>query len=240
MTELLDHPETRDLFETLLRTLIGESDRGAVLVGTAHVDKQLRDLFEAVISKGMSNKRRKSLLSYPGPLGTASAKVEVAYAMRLIPESLYQAIHALRHVRNDVAHNPDSFSLLRQQDRVRQMYDLGPGVAGGLREIAMRMLLDYKAHVAIETMKELQQNRDDSAMIQMATRADFAEFISQRPEIIENLENQLPQWQLALGISVICGWLILCRDESVRVLGEDQLIMALAREGQGSTEDDDE
>jgi hypothetical protein len=82
--------------EKLLTTLIGESDRGAVLLGGIHVDKYMRGLLEAVMPQDLSQERRKQLLNYPGPLASFSARIDVAYATRLISRPLYDALHALR------------------------------------------------------------------------------------------------------------------------------------------------
>jgi len=45
----LDHPEIKKLFHKLAPVLIAESDGGAVLIGTAHVEERPRELFESSI-----------------------------------------------------------------------------------------------------------------------------------------------------------------------------------------------
>jgi hypothetical protein len=45
----LDNPEIKKLFCELAPVLIDESDRGAVLIGTSHVDERLIGLFEALV-----------------------------------------------------------------------------------------------------------------------------------------------------------------------------------------------
>ena len=50
----LDHPEVESAFGRRLVGLIEESDRGAVLVGTALVDHHLRRLFESRFVRDIS------------------------------------------------------------------------------------------------------------------------------------------------------------------------------------------
>jgi hypothetical protein len=45
----LDHPEIKKLFHKLASVLIAESDGGAVLIGTAHVEEPPKELFESSI-----------------------------------------------------------------------------------------------------------------------------------------------------------------------------------------------
>ena len=82
----LDHPEIEQLFASIFSDLVSESDRGAVLIGTSHVDFHLRRLFETVAPKSMSRRKLLRILEYPGPLSSLSAKANIAYLTRLIPD----------------------------------------------------------------------------------------------------------------------------------------------------------
>lgn len=209
----LQHPEISALFADLLENLIGESDRGAVLIGAAHVDNHLRRLFEAVFPSDLSKTKRNALLNYPGPLSTYSAKVEVAYALRLLPRNVYDALHALRRIRNDVAHSPESFVLVGQEERVRQMYALDPDLPDGIRAFALEMMLDYKVHVIVEKARELQLD-EEYADIEpfLNSKQDAVRFISEHPDLGDSFKQQLPQWELAVGIFFLCSMIVFHRD----------------------------
>src|SRR5689334_1468208 len=123
-THFLDHPEIKQLFESVFSTLVVESDRGAVLIGASHTDLHLRSLFEKLAPKAISQRELRHTLNYPGPLSTLSAKADIAYITRLISYNLHEAIHHLRRIRNDVAHSPDSFRLADHKERLWKMYEL--------------------------------------------------------------------------------------------------------------------
>src|SRR5215213_9167554 len=124
MTSWLDKQQIRDLFSELLQTVVGESDRGAVLIGSAHVENYMQSLFEGVFPEKLSKDTRRKLLKYTGPLSSFSARIDIAYATRLIPVQLYNALHALREIRNEVAHSPGTFKLQGQEERLAKIYAL--------------------------------------------------------------------------------------------------------------------
>src|SRR5687768_8049155 len=113
------HPEAQKRFSELLVGLTNESDRGAVLVGMVHVDELLEQLFLATFPLTLSKKARERLLNYPGPLSSFAAKIDVAYALRLIPRPTHDSLHALRRLRNEVAHSSESFQLRGHEERYR-------------------------------------------------------------------------------------------------------------------------
>ena len=124
----LDHPEVHDLLRQLFDNLLAESDRGAVLIGTSYVDLNLRKLLEAIAPVELSKNRLRSIVEYPGPLSSFAARTQVAFLCRLINRDLYDAIEALREIRNSVAHEPDKFVLANHKEKLKRVYSLGPGV----------------------------------------------------------------------------------------------------------------
>jgi hypothetical protein len=105
----LDHPEVNELFDSAINSVVGESDRGAVLVAAAYVDMHLRRLFEQLAPDDMSRRRLKEILDYPGTLSSLASRADVAYVTRLIGKSLYEAIGHLRRIRNAVVIVPIAF-----------------------------------------------------------------------------------------------------------------------------------
>jgi len=118
----MDHPEVESYFRELLPALVSESDRGAVLLGASRIDEHLKDFFEALLPASTSAKRKKEILGLNGPFGSFSAKLDIAYACRLLPEELVDAINKFRKLRNDVAHKPLPFRLEDHSTEVRAIF----------------------------------------------------------------------------------------------------------------------
>jgi len=230
MVNPLDHPEASSLFKTLLLSLTAESDRGALLVGVAHLDMCFQNLFEAVFAPNASKKLRKDLLRYPGPLGSLAARNDLAFAMRLIPESTYNAANALRGIRNDAAHHPEDFTLKGYESRIQGVYaamgETLPG-PGGLRSIAMDMLLEYKSGVIIDFSRD-EREKDPELDIDISTKEQVLAFIADKPDIIQALDRELLRWELSIGIALLCSSLILFRERVAEVLGNAALISKLS------------
>ncbi len=96
------------------RTLLDESDRGSVLVGTAYLDEEvellLRDAFlttDEAIKKCVDP----MLKGGRAPLSSFWAKVKIACAMGLISPAVHDALDKMRDLRNAFAHRAGPVSL---------------------------------------------------------------------------------------------------------------------------------
>lgn len=218
MVSPFDDPESAQLFTELLHSLTTESHRGAVLVGTAHIDNCLADLWKAMLPAGLSSEKRRQLLRYPGPLSSFAARIEVAYAARLLPRHVYDALNALRALRNDVAHSPESFTLIGQEDRYHPIFKLGPDLPSGVRRLAFDLMLEMKTANIIDALSKLRET--DPAMPDIIKdKRDAAEYASKRPELMKVLEQELPHWELSIGLALLGSMLIRARKENAKVLG---------------------
>jgi hypothetical protein len=227
MTSPFAHPEVQSLFKELLIGLVAESDRGAILVGAAHVDRYLSELFDAVFPKSLNAKQRKSILEYPGSLATFAAKTHVAYATRLIPRSAYEAANALRSIRNDVAHHPDTFELGKNDKRVQRIYEaLGTTLPDGLRSISIEMIVDYKIDLLLRTAQELRE-RDPDYDLGIETREEARTFIANASDVMDAMQKEVPRWELALGVALLCSIVIVERDAILLGLGPDTTMSKL-------------
>lgn len=220
--DFLAHPEVRQLLTSVLSTLVVESDRGAVLVGAAHVDLHLGLLFEAVFPRSMSKAELKRVLKYPGILSSFSAKANVAYLTRLIPREVYDAINHLRTVRNAVAHSPESFRLADHEQQLRKMYEVGPGVPAAVNQWANEIII----HAAVKNMLDVEHPSEEGKPA-LATPHEALDFLSERPEMLAVLEGRRPRYELALGVGLICGLIVFHREKAKEVLGEDTVISSL-------------
>ncbi len=222
-SHFLDHPEVKELFSAVFGTLVAESDRGAVLVGAAHVDKHLRRLFERLTPDEVGRKRREAVLNYPGPLASFSAKADVTFFVRLINANLHAAIYHLRRIQNDVAHSPESFRLADHDAQLRGMYDLGPGVPVAINRWALELIT--RAFVDQVVSSDGPTDADGSPIFK--TPQEVFEYLSKKPELIAILEEKRPRYELAIGVVLICALLVHHRERARKLVGEQKTLADL-------------
>lgn len=111
-----------DHFDASIRK---ESTRAKVVLAACYMDELLHQLLALVLKP--SDKKKDLLLDGPqAPLGTYSAKIELAYRLGLIPEDTRKSLHLVRKIRNEFAHNLDncSFDSTAIRDWNRQLHEL--------------------------------------------------------------------------------------------------------------------
>jgi hypothetical protein len=81
--------------------LAEESDRHAAIIGGAIVDEAMERFLKSRMRQGIETDR---LFDYPRPLSTASAKIELAYAMEFIGPCHYTDLRYINDIRNTFAH----------------------------------------------------------------------------------------------------------------------------------------
>lgn len=221
----LDHPEIKDLFKSVFSTLVVESDRGAVLIATAHVDLHLRALFETIAPSHMNRTKLKRILDYPGPLSSLSAKADIAYVTRLISEDVHKAIHQLRRVRNDVAHSPESFRLSDHNQRLKNMYELGPGVPSAVNRWACELIL----HFAVNNVLNVNDPTSVEPKPIFTAPQEVLDYLATKPEIMATLDERRPRYELALGVALICALIVNNRYKAKKVVGNDNVLALLTR-----------
>lgn len=203
----LDHPEVQAAFGQTLLDLFRESDRGAVLVGAALVDEHLGRLFEAHFASDLPAGLSRRLLG-TGPLSTMSARADIARAMGLIGPIVYDAIHVLRRIRNDVAHTSNSFRLENHHRSIAIISGLG----GGLSEFTEHQAADITVELFISRLEQMTADATNAGAEKLFEgRREIAECIQRRPEIKRLLHEQADRFRLGLGVAFICGFLVACR-----------------------------
>lgn len=90
-------------YDSVLRFLQDESDRGVVLVAAGFFEQQLI----ALIRSYLLENRVPTTLHTGGntPLGTFNARIDIAYALGLIDDESRADLHLIRRIRNDFAHD---------------------------------------------------------------------------------------------------------------------------------------
>jgi hypothetical protein len=91
-------PETLDEMFT-------KSQRGAIIVGAALIDNELRRLIETKLTPWTDPKRKDPLFDADArPLSSFSAKINLAVRLSLIDDKLARLLDRFRELRNDYAH----------------------------------------------------------------------------------------------------------------------------------------
>ncbi|TSJ41487.1 hypothetical protein [Fluviicola chungangensis] len=197
---IFEHPKINELFNVLLENLLEESGRGAILIATAHADDFLTELIEITLPDEISKKERERLLNYPGHLSSFSAKIELAFAFRLISKTLRDSLNALRKVRNDAAHSSLPFDLFELQQKMESVYDLGSDTPIVIRNAATRMLVTMKIGKIAHTLKNAGYSDEEKNKV-----------LADLPNDKENMDiinKQIPHWELIYGICLICGMIV--------------------------------
>lgn len=204
---LFEHPDVKSLLGNVMTSLVGESDRGAVLVAAVYVDECLKDLLSSVAPRGYARKGRR--------LGTLSTRADIAFVGRLISEPMYSAIQALRKLRNSVAHEAREFKLENHESEIRGVFEIGPDVPGSVQRMAIEAMMATK-------MPDMMAVRDPSDETQpyFKNPQELLDYISDKPDIISSLERQLPRYKLAVGIWFIVAMLVWARDASCALYGD--------------------
>jgi DNA-binding MltR family transcriptional regulator len=83
-------------------TLNGTSDLAMVVVTASYLDASLASLLQRYLAKGSAAGR---LLDVRGPVGTMSARLDLAHALRLIDKPLFRALAKVIEIRNQFAHH---------------------------------------------------------------------------------------------------------------------------------------
>ena len=99
--------------KAIFEVLIGESDRGAIIL----VGSMIEDLLAKRIIENMRNgvARRDDLLRQGGALNAFHHKLAVALAMGLIDDDTAEGVDIFRQLRNDCAHSRMEVSFLKPE-----------------------------------------------------------------------------------------------------------------------------
>lgn len=96
-----DIEKLREDWKQISAEIMSESDRGAILIGTAYLDDSLHVLLDAVF---VDDKVVLDLLKDGGAFGTFHRRIHLAYGIGLITKKLYNDIEVIRGIRNELAH----------------------------------------------------------------------------------------------------------------------------------------
>jgi hypothetical protein len=100
-------------FPALQAHIKDESDRAAVIVLAAMLEDKLEVALRKRIAANVGEAATDKLFAYNGPMGTFSARIEIARAFGVIERETCNQLHTLRAMRNACAHSqkPISFAV---------------------------------------------------------------------------------------------------------------------------------
>jgi DNA-binding MltR family transcriptional regulator len=108
-------------FSEIRKILERESDRAVAVLGPAYLDDGVTQLLTTALVPGES--AAKLLKGEGAPLGTFSARIDLAHALALIGDIVRHDLHIVRRIRNRFAHNigANDFSLDAAMDLCRNL-----------------------------------------------------------------------------------------------------------------------
>ena len=97
-----DSEEAQKRMEALIEEMQGQTDRGVAIVGAAWVEEAMSAAIESFLHS--DRKAWDRLFGIAGPLGTLSAKIDLARLLGMVSDSIKSDLHIIRDVRNEFAH----------------------------------------------------------------------------------------------------------------------------------------
>jgi hypothetical protein len=93
----------------LEKELFGSNDRATAVMMASVVDMAIQNLLIKRLRSDLKPAERRDLFGERGPLGTFSAKINMAYAVGAIGPIAHADLHLIRTIRNEFAHSRRSF-----------------------------------------------------------------------------------------------------------------------------------
>ncbi len=179
--------------EEIYNVILGESERGSVLLACHIVDEFLFEMISKYKNSNVSGKVFKDTTGYGGAFGSLSMKSKALFVLGVISDQSFKAIDELRSIRNKAAHSSVSFKLTDHQDRFdNSLNSFGSHVAvkNMALELAMRNFLERMRIEGPELSEKIGDNPfpDEQSCIA---------YLRGNPELQAVLENQLPKWHMA-------------------------------------------
>ena len=117
----LTDPDTVSGLAAFAAEFSKESDRASVIIGAARLDVLLKELLVRVLQPCTSS--TDELLDGDSPRSTFSSRIQMCNRLGLIDAKLTRALHLIRRIRNEFAHEPSTITLAHasHRDRIKQL-----------------------------------------------------------------------------------------------------------------------
>ena len=99
-----------DNISAQLLALRRQTHAGTVITASSQIENVLEKLILAYMRPLTKKEHARLFLGY-GPLSSFAAKTDMAYALKMIPKSMFDALNILRRLRNEIAHSTEIVDL---------------------------------------------------------------------------------------------------------------------------------
>ncbi|EHK7543254.1 hypothetical protein ICR46_003592 [Vibrio cholerae] len=199
MSYLFDDKEADNFFHKHYSLLANESDMGCVLIGASAIDRELTALFEVIMPSDANSKIKKRIFDGRGVLSELSSKLDIAYMCHLIPRDLYLAIHELRKLRNQIAHEVMAFKLDNHLDEIYRIFSQ---MNGNLVGVMMNTSQTVLAEQAISKMLALDSPYEDKEKA-FSDSNEAINYLLENPDLIETLNSNKLRIAFVIGVSIL-------------------------------------
>ncbi len=162
-----DPQKIQDAAEAMANFLITQvmsAEASFVLLTATSIEQVLRDLLISKMRKDLSNNIRSSLFDGYGPLGSFSARIDLAFALDIITDNERSNCRVIKDIRNDFAHSTE----------MKPLND--PGVLKHVRK-----LKNYRADV-------------EPIFVVLACASDFIMAHNRKHPFLKNIHATLNAW----------------------------------------------
>lgn len=126
----------------------GESDRAAIILGAAKLDLLLYQILLKFLLPCASS--QDELFDQERPLSSFAAKIDLCYRLGIIDSEFSRALHMIRKIRNDFAHEVSGCSLNTGSHRNRVKELVAPLKIYNIFEITRRGFLAEKPSYSVD------------------------------------------------------------------------------------------
>ena len=221
--KFLDHPDFDKYIEENFFIMINESDRGAILLGSAYIENELKQSFKTLLPNDIlddkDDKDSKRLLK-----GSFDSRLNQAYLCRYIPYNLFKAINIIKAIRNKVSHNSISFKLEDNQTELDKVYNL----VGKNMDLFIEHSVNHILYrVLISIMKKMKNplKPDELAFI---NEKEISHYLSENKYLLGQIEDKKVKAELAFCTIIISRLISYHFDKALGILKNNKVISSIS------------
>ncbi|NOI60506.1 hypothetical protein [Vibrio coralliilyticus] len=215
MNILFEQPEIKEFYDTHYNMLMGESDRGCILLGVSIIDQQLDLLFQKIIPEETSKTRRKKIFDGKGAFGNIASKLDIAYVCRILPLDLVDSIKELRKTRNQLAHQTSPFVIRDNLEfiyHVLKKLDIKGCAATALSEMSLQIV----RHDFTEKLLQIDNPCPDKSGEKLFSSVEeIAEYVSQEPDVADKLTEVRIRTLFVLCVLLLNALIVFHRNQAL-------------------------
>ncbi len=153
-------------FNQLIADLAQRTEAGEAILTGSGVEDWLKYLIELQMRHDLSKTKKEDLFSGYGPLASFSAKIAIAFALKLIDEQTEKDLTLIRKIRNEFAH-PKNGYIHFASDEINK---LCLRFSGDNSSMANKLLYGNRALACVEKIKAACENGELIRAIKKASK----------------------------------------------------------------------